>query len=389
MEYGPDEMLFALLRSGIRGAQMAGTEWETFAPDMLSQLCSIACKHDIAPILGAGLDANGLKLPGNAHYERIMQETMKAAFRQERMERAFQQICAVLEENAIAYIPLKGAVIRNFYPEPWMRTSCDIDILVRREALEPAIAGLVVQLGCNEAERAAHDVSLHTPSGQHIELHFDLVEEGRAKAANAVLADIWHHAQTKTGWKYQYEMPDAWFYFYHIAHMVKHFEVGGCGIRPLIDLWILDHLDNVDCAGREALLERGGLLQFAKLARHLSECWLENAEPDEITKKMQRFILSGGVYGSAENRVALQQTRQGGKAGYLLSRVLAPYDKLRRYYPILEKYPWLMPAMQVRRWGMLLRPEVAGMAKRELSANKAMESAAAADMNQFLEELGL
>ena len=29
-------------------------------------------------------------------------------------------------------------------------------------------------------------------------------------------------------------MLDELFYFYHIAHMVKHFENGGCGIRPVV-----------------------------------------------------------------------------------------------------------------------------------------------------------
>lgn len=29
-------------------------------------------------------------------------------------------------------------------------------------------------------------------------------------------------------------MKEEMFYFYHIAHLAKHFEVGGCGIRQII-----------------------------------------------------------------------------------------------------------------------------------------------------------
>ncbi|MBO4954226.1 MAG: nucleotidyltransferase family protein, partial [Clostridia bacterium] len=36
----------------------------------------------------------------------------------------------------IDFMPLKGAVIRQYYPEPWMRTSCDIDIHVKKDRLE-------------------------------------------------------------------------------------------------------------------------------------------------------------------------------------------------------------------------------------------------------------
>ena len=35
-----------------------------------------------------------------------------------------------IKKVQIPFLPLKGSVIRQYYPEPWMRTSCDIDILV-------------------------------------------------------------------------------------------------------------------------------------------------------------------------------------------------------------------------------------------------------------------
>ena len=34
-----------------------------------------------------------------------------------------EEICEILKEENIDFIPLKGAFIRNYYPEPWMRTS--------------------------------------------------------------------------------------------------------------------------------------------------------------------------------------------------------------------------------------------------------------------------
>ena len=54
-------------------------------------------------------------------------------------------------------------------------------------------------------------------------------------------------------------MTDEMFYFYHIAHMAKHFEEGGCGIRPFIDLWTLDNIKDVDHDKRDELLSRGNL----------------------------------------------------------------------------------------------------------------------------------
>jgi hypothetical protein len=51
------------------------------------------------------------------------------------MKHEFERICLVLEKAKIPHIPLKGSVLRKLYKEPWLRTSCDIDILVQEETL--------------------------------------------------------------------------------------------------------------------------------------------------------------------------------------------------------------------------------------------------------------
>ncbi len=379
-------MLFALVRSAIRGNQLSEQEIALYAEDMLSDLIAISKKHDISHLIVTGLKANGLLSRENKEAEK---EIMQALYRYAQLSYEQETLCEALENAHIPFIPLKGSVLRQWYPEPWMRTSCDIDILVHREHLEQAISYLVETLDYTGHKRARHDVSLFSKGGKHIELHFDLVEEGRAGDAICILKDVWENVSLKSDKLYWYEMSDEYFYFYHIAHMAKHFEVGGCGIRPFIDLWILEHIDTADKSKRDDLLYRGGLLKFADVARKLSDCWLDGVSLDEVTLKMQNFILSGGVYGSSKNRVALQQTQKGGGIGYIFSRIFISYDKLKRYYPILEKHRWLTPIMQVRRWGMLLKPNVAKMAKSELAANKNIEKSFADDMNIFLNELGL
>jgi hypothetical protein len=222
-----------------------------------------------------------------------------------------------------------------------------------------------------------------------VELHFDLVEEYIAQNANEVLNRVWDNVTLYDKSLYRYEMSDSYFYFYHIAHMAKHFEIGGCGIRTFLDLWILDHMENVDQAARDRLLELGGLLQFAESSRKLSRVWFGGEEMDDLLSQMQDFILRGGIYGTAENRVALHQSNKGGRLGYILSRIFIPFAKLKRYYPILEKHPWLMPVMQVRRWFMLFDPDIAQMAQRELATNRSLEKEKAADMSLLLKNIGL
>ena len=380
------QILFALLRSAICGTKLTEEERNDYSPEMLKNLLQLSVKHDVVHLLAWGLKQNELVDKENADIEKCI---LKAFYRYEQLKYEYGNLCDALEKAHIPFIPLKGSVIRKHYPEEWMRTSCDIDVLVHREDLESAITYLSEKLQYVEKERATHDVSLFSPMGVHVELHFDLVEEGRANNAIGVLRSVWENVELRENSEYWYEMSDSFFYFYHMAHMAKHFQNGGCGIRPFIDLWVLDRMKGVDKAARDDLLSKGGLLKFTEVSRALSRVWLGGEKADELCFQMQEFLLHGGVYGSTDNRVALQQKKKGGRFGYILSRVFIPYDKLKRYYPVLEKHRWLMPFMQVRRWFMLLRPSVAKMAKQELAVNKSIDGSKADNMNTFLDDIGL
>lgn len=364
-------------------------------PKAFSRIATLAKKHDCLHLVASGLKRLGLlsgeeaSALGDGASKRLENEIFMAVYRYQRLNFDLGEVCRELSMAGIPFMPLKGSVLRRYYPEQWMRTSCDIDVLVKKGDVEAAVKRLEGSLGYTVGERATHDVALHTPAGNHVELHFDLVEEGSANNAIKILSEVWENSRPKEEDPYHYEMTDDLFYFYHIAHMAKHFENGGCGIRPFIDLWILDKAVEGDTAAREALLLKGGLLEFCNACRRLASFWIGGNEPDEIILALGNYIISGGVYGSSQNRVAISQRKKGGRFGYLMSRIFAPRAKLKRYYPVLEKHPWLLPFMQVRRWFMLLRPDIRKMAKAELRANKKIESDVALEMKDLLDKIGL
>ena len=188
---------------------------------------------------------------------------------------------------------------------------------------------------------------------------------------------------------YQHYMTDEMFYFYHIAHMAKHFENGGCGIRPFIDLWILDGIQEADQEKRDKLLLQGNLLKFANAVRKLSRIWFENEKYDFTSQQMEDYILTGGVYGNNENRITVQQQKKGGRIKYALSKIFIPYDVIKFHYPILQKHIWLTPFMEVRRWFKLI---FCGHAKRtinELKYNQTISADKADATKNFLENIGL
>jgi hypothetical protein len=184
-------------------------------------------------------------------------------------------------------------------------------------------------------------------------------------------------------------MPDEMFYFYHIAHMAKHFENGGCGIRAFIDLCILDTLPDSDISKQNALLEKGNLMKFANVVRKLSRVWLVAENYDLISHQMEDYILRGGVYGNSENRIMLQQQKKGGRLKYALLKIFIPYDIIKFHYPILQKHRWLTPFMEVRRWCKLIFCGHLKRATKELRYNNNVSSSEAENIKLFLENIGL
>ena len=311
----------------------------------------------------------------------FQQEMNMAIFRYMNISYEIESIIGALEGAKIRFIPLKGAVIRDFYKEPWLRTSCDIDILISPDDVERAKEAFITELNYEYVSSWNYEHSFHTPSKIHIELHHTLGDEG--DIIDNVLSTVWERSTPVSGYSYYHKMSDEMYYFYHMAHMAKHFINGGCGIRPFIDIWVLNNRCEFDKSNRQTLLEEGGLLQFATVSEELSDVWFGNAKHTHITQELENFILSGGVYGTVENRVVVQQVVTGGKLSYIMSRIFLPYDQLEITFPNLAKRKWLFPFYQVKRWFRLLKK---GRIKRSVGEVKA-SSNVSSDENAKATEL--
>ena len=380
------KILFALIRSAVRGQQLLEEDKALYSAEMLPSIVAAAKQHDILHLLILGLKKNGLLTENE---KSLHNQIFQAVYRYEQLQYELDSLCEALEKAQIPFLPLKGSVLRKYYPEPWMRTSCDIDMLVKEENLDKAVAYLVDNLQYTYESKGSHDASLFSPTGIHLELHYDLVEDGSANSAAKVLESVWGRVVKRSGSEYHYEMPDELFYFYHIAHMAKHFEYGGCGIRPFIDLIVLNGRVSFDKEKRVQLLKEGELSKFASQVELISTIWFGKEDHTDITLQIQDYILKGGVYGTSENRIAVQQQKEGGKFKYALSRIFLPYDVIKFQYPILEKHKWLLPFMQVRRWCKLIFCGHLKRATHELKYNSTLSKDAAEETKVLLENIGL
>ena len=351
------------------------------------ELYSLAKEHDLAHLVGCELDKLSL-LSDDEISKKLRKAHYAAVFRYRGMEYAVAEIKNAFCKANIPHMPLKGSVLRYGYPEAWMRTSCDIDVLVKREDVERAGEVLVGELGYTLDHNSEHDVTYTSTGGVTVELHFTLIEASENERIVNILRDPWSSA-TPDDNGYTYIMNDALFYFYHVAHMLKHFLYGGCGIRSFVDLWVLDNMKNIDTAARDKLLLDADILTFAEKSRALALCFLGEREADAEMERFGDYVISGGIYGGVETRVYIQQARRGGKLGYAMRRIFPPYKTLSIIFPIAKKHKILVPILHVVRWFKIIFGGKARSSVRELKANSALDEKKAKEAEEMLLGLGI
>lgn len=339
----------------------------------------LAARHDVAHLIGIVLERSTALEKDDP----FVRAKWRAVYRYVKQDVERQRIYELFETEQIPYIPLKGNVIAQLYAEPWQRTSCDIDILVQEKDLERAVNALEHSLEYRFRKKSEHDVSLMTPGGVHLELHYDLHEQEMS------VTGVWECAGPVCAESMQFALAPEEFLLHHIAHMAKHFKYGGCGVRPFLDLQIIAQKMPYNKDELNALLEERGLNRFAEMAFGLTALWFGNGEVTPILTAAAEYIMPAGTYGSLKNRVAVGQLNRGDKAHYFLSRLFLSRKTLEYPYPMLKKHGWLLPFCQIHRWGKLLADGKWGQITRELKTNSTLDDEYKGGVAQLMDLLGL
>lgn len=353
-ETGARERLIELLRIALTSDAPSGEtppqgEHPTFPP--LSEkeeerLYRIAKEQDLAHLILPSAEQAGIVI-SPPYQEKYQKQTFLALYRDERMTHTLARVCDALSAAKIAHIPLKGAVMRALYPASWQRTSCDLDILVREEELDAAVAALEA-VGFRCGKRIFHDVHMTTDDGFLLELHFSLAED--SPTLDPVLARVWEHSAPESEGSYCYRMTPSFFLFHLLAHMSYHFSAGGCGVRPFMDIYLYRRAVEADREELSALLSEASLTKFADGAFRLSEVWFSDAPADDLCRDMESFLFGGGVYGTKQQSMAVNRAKKGGRVAFVFRRLFPPLRTLALRYPTLKKCPFLLPFFWVWRW---------------------------------------
>ena len=101
------------------------------------------------------------------------------------------------------------------------------------------------------------------------------------------------------------------------------------------------------------LFESVGQRKLCKRFIALSEMWFNGGKRTDALTVMERYILSGGTYGTFSNQVE-NAVKEKGKVRYVWSKLFPDLKTMRQRYTVLNKVPVLLPVFWIVR--MVTKP---------------------------------
>lgn len=267
--------------------------------------------------------------------------------REARFELAGQQVYAELEKAKIPFVPLKGVVVKNLYPNPSLRTFTDVDIFIGDKGEE--VKTLMLSLGYEWRFEDNVDAYTKKPS-LHFEMHRELFMDD--KSFKWYFDEPFNRAVLSSGKEYQSEFSNEDMFIYILAHMYKHFTYGGCGLRMFMDLYVMTKRCGLDFGYIRSELEKIGLDGFLDTTLNVNAFLFDGAETTEDLLDIADYIFNNGTFGTEENKHMLylvQDTEDianensKSKIRYFAERWQLTWPKMKEQFPILRKLPFLLP----------------------------------------------
>ncbi len=313
--------------------------------------------HFVDALTGTVLKKAGVKLP-NEWDQNIAKAIRKVIlFDQER-----QIIFSFMDKQGIWHMPLKGVILKDFYPSIGMRQMSDNDILFDREYAKE-VHDYMVSRGyqVESYDLSNHDVYEKAPI-YNFEMHTSLYEAGYNREWVDYYDNVLDRLTQKKG-TLEYYFTNEDFYVYIVTHAYKHYNGSGTGIRSLLDFYVyLNRLEDIlDFHYIEAQCKILGIADFEKENRILGKKVFatnklligEGADQfrfmlSDEEKKNLYYYMTSGVYGtwerSVKNSMHHYRKKDGSisKAAYVL-RQLFPGKEQCKNVPLLKRHHWLLP----------------------------------------------
>ena len=255
-----------------------------------------------------------------------------------------EEILQALEKEQIWYMPLKGTVMKSYYPQPWMRQMSDNDILFDASRAQD-VRTIMESLGYStEIFDSEHRDDYERPPVSHFEMH-------RMFFSETADARLYHYYQDfrkrllGDGLTKHFSKED--FYIYMIAHEFSHYHWCGTGLRSLLDTYVyLERFEKeLDWQYILGEMQAIGIAEFEERNRTLARKVYTDGKPQGLTReeaRMLTYFATSGAYGTSEHNIE-NQIRAEGRLRYLKRRIFVSMEGIRNTFPFFYRHKVLLP----------------------------------------------
>lgn len=262
-----------------------------------------------------------------------------------------------LSKNKIKCMPLKGSILKFLYPSPELRTMSDIDILFENKKTKE-VKKILLSLGYKCDKSGGTDDEYRKPPYMNVEMHRIMVD-GNFELIADYYSNIWDVIKPVSENSYVYQMTKEDFYIHMVAHVARHYAVGGIGIRFVFDEWLFlnkyQNELNFDYINLE--FAKINLLKFAENFKNLTIKWFTGLETSELEEDMTSYIFNSGTHGTIKHEQSVKillgkngvNNFKSSKLKYVFRMIFPTFKYMKVRNRVLEKCPILLPYFYVQR----------------------------------------
>ena len=301
----------------------------------LSGVFAVAKAHSLTAIAAYALESSGI-------YDKDFEEEKNKSIRKTIiLDAERENVLAELEKTGIWYMPLKGIIIKDLYPQIGMRQMADNDIIFDNNCSDD-VRKIMQSLGfqTESFDSGNHDV-YYKPPVCNFEMHTQLFSDLHQKVFYKYYYDVFQMLTKDSENCFGYHLSDEDFYIYITAHNYKHFSGGGTGLRSIVDTYmiLMHYINKLNMQYIETECEKLGIAEYEKQTRDLSLHLLGGKKLTAGDSKMLDYIIFSGTYGTVENSINNKLSKQNvnhfAKLEYIKTRLFVP---IRKSHPMYKAY---------------------------------------------------
>ncbi|MGM0496224.1 MAG: nucleotidyltransferase domain-containing protein [Bacillota bacterium] len=362
----------------------ASLDNSTFQEELTIEDYYVARANHISGMVFKTID----KTNQNEKVYKLFQEDYYQYIRKDEIQQLqINELRKIFNDNNIDFIFLKGSYLKQLYPETYMRSMGDIDILVRKEKMKEIHEILSQYNYKNWNNSTNHDCFVKDKV--NVEIHPKLDSEFSDEYKDLFFKP-WEYVKKIN--KNEYQLLPEYNFFYQLYHMIKHLYHSGVGFRTIVDIYLfLKHNhknfnENTYSIIYNAFPKKEFVQNIISLVNNLFQenLLFEYIKNDKIKQNvMQNFIsylFASGIHGIAEGHnlfiggMASQNKSNRfiliTKFKFLFSKTFLSYNLMRGLYPYLNKYKFLLPIAWLQRLFKLIFKKSSRRKLKRFSANK-------------------